>query len=316
MIKILLLSLIFLSGCTQPPAALIRTCRPALGTFVEITVADKDKTPESIHRAIRKAFLEIERIENLLSKYKTNSDISRINKCSGHRSTEVSQETITLIEKSLEFSRLTNGAFDITVQPLVQSKAGFSNIKITEQDKSVFLTNPEMALDLGGIAKGYAVDKAVVILKQERIKSALVNAGGDIYAFGIPQESKGWQIALQHPRKPDAILTVLEIQDKAVATSGDYQRYVKISGQRYNHIIDPRTGYPCADVPASVTVLAADCLSADALATSLFVLGPQKGIALVNRLENTEAIVTSVEQDKLNILLSRGLVGKLEFNCE
>jgi thiamine biosynthesis lipoprotein len=314
--RLLLLSLIFLCGCSQAPTALITTCRPALGTFVEITVADKDKSPRFIHRAIKKAFLEIERIEGLLSKYKTNSDVSRINNYSGRGTTEVNPETITVIARSLEFSRLTKGAFDVTVQPMAAQRAGFTNIKINEQDKSVFLAKPEMTLDLGGIAKGYAVDKAVAILKEERIKSALVNAGGDIYAFGSPQESRSWQTALQHPRKSDAVLTVLEIQDKAIATSGDYQRYVEISGRRYSHIIDPRTGYPCAEIPASVTVLAADCLSADALATSLFVLGPQKGIALVNRLKNTEAIVVSIEQDKLDILLSRGLEGKLEFNCE
>jgi len=171
-----------------------------------------------------------------------------------------------------------------------------------------------MSLDLGGIAKGYAVDKAIVVLRKEGIEAALLNAGGDIYCLGGRDKNKKWRVALQHPRKKNSILTVLELEDMACATSGDYQKYIQIDGRRYSHIINPKSGYPCTDVPASVTVLAEDCASADALATSIFVLGPKKGIDLINRLENTEAIVVSLQEEKLDILLSRGLKGKLKFN--
>lgn len=344
--KILILSLlfIFLSGCAQPP--LIKKAETLLGTIIEITVADKDKPRQFVYQAIEKAFAEIERVDNLLSRFNPGSDISRINATGSVRPIKVSLETIKLIEKSVEFSRLTRGAFDITVGPLVETwaikekhkrrlpspeqvraalnKVGYQNIDIIKTRQSVFLVHPAMSLDLGGIAKGYAVDRAIAVLREEGIRNALVNAGGDVYALGMRGEAKKWRVAVQHPRRRKAVLAVLEPEDMALATSGDYQKYIEIDGRRYSHIINPRTGAPCEDAPASVTVLAEDCLSADALATSIFVLGPQEGISLVNRLENTEAIVASLSEDKpspcgqelgkLDILLSQGLQGKLSLN--
>ncbi len=334
---ILFAGFLFLSGCSRVASLpLIKMARPCLGTIVEITVADKDKPRGIVNRAIKKAFTEIERIDDLLSRFKSESDIGRINADAYNRPTKVSPETISLIEKSIMFSQLSDGAFDITISPLMEiwgfeekhkkhiptaeqlkqalDKVGYQNIDIIKEEQSVFLAQPAMSLDLGGIAKGYAVDRAIAVLKQEGIESALVNAGGDIYALGGRDKDKKWQIAVQRPRKKDTILTVLEIEDRAVVTSGDYQKYIEIDGRRYSHIINPKSGYPCSEVPASVTVLTEDCVSADALATALFVLGPQEGIGLVNQLENTEAIVVSSQEEKLDILLSRGLKGKLEFN--
>ncbi|MBU4140699.1 MAG: FAD:protein FMN transferase [Candidatus Omnitrophica bacterium] len=313
---------------------MVKKAQPALGTIVEITVADKDKPRPFLNAAIELAFAEIERVEHLLSRFNPESDISRINAYACLKPTEVSPETIRLIEESIKFSRITQGAFDITVCPLMQAwgfeekykrhppdleqikealdKVGYRNINILKQEQSVFLAQPAMSLDLGGIAKGYAVDKAIAVLRQEGIKNALVNAGGDIYALGVRGKNRKWRVAVQHPRKNQAVLAMLELEDKAVATSGDYQKYIEISGRRYSHIINPESGNPCSEVPASVTVLAGDCLAADALATSIFVLGPKKGIDLVNRLENTEAIVAAFPQDKLGISLSQGLKGKLK----
>jgi len=327
-----LINFLFLSGCAEAP--LVKKAQPALGTIVEITVADKDKPRPFLNAAIELAFAEIERVEHLLSRFNPESDISRINAYACLKPTEVSPETIRLIEESIKFSRITQGAFDITVCPLMQAwgfeekykrhppdleqikealdKVGYRNINILKQEQSVFLAQPAMSLDLGGIAKGYAVDKAIAVLRQEGIKNALVNAGGDIYALGVRGKNRKWRVAVQHPRKNQAVLAMLELEDKAVATSGDYQKYIEISGRRYSHIINPESGNPCSEVPASVTVLAGDCLAADALATSIFVLGPKKGIDLVNRLENTEAIVAAFPQDKLGISLSQGLKGKLK----
>ncbi len=325
---------IFFSGCTRP--ALVKETRTSLGTITEITVADKDKSHNVIDNAIKLAFAEIERVEGLLSKFNSRSEISRINAEGYIHPIKVSPETISLIKKSIEFSRLTNGAFDITVGPLMKlwgfgkkynthaptpeqlkqalERVGYKNIDIISEEQSVFLTRPAMSLDLGGIAKGYAMDKAIAVLRKEGIEAALLNAGGDIYCLGGRDKNKKWQVAVQHPRKKNSILTILELEDMACATSGDYQKYIEIDGRRYSHIINPKSGYPCTEVPTSVTVLAEDCVSADALATSIFVLGPRKGIDLVNRLENTEAIVVSVREEKLEILLSRGLKGKLKFN--
>lgn len=336
--KILIVSFIFLffSGCTKTSSPLIKKAHACLGTIVEITVADKDKSAEFINNAIKEAFTEIQRVEDLLSRFKSESDISRINADAYVRATKVSEETISLLEKSILFSQLSDGAFDITVYPLMEiwsivekdkeqiptasevkstlNRVGCQNIDIIKQEQSVFLAREGMSVDLGGIAKGYAVDRAVSILKQEGIKNALVNAGGDIYALGQADETKKWKVALRRPRKRKDFLTVLELKDKAIATSGDYEKYIKIDGRRYGHIINPKSGYPCTDRPASVTVISEDCLRADALATSIFVLGPEKGINLVNQLKDTEAIVASVEKDKLDIRVSQGLEGRLEFN--
>jgi len=336
-ILILFIAFLFLSACTQP--GLIREKRLALGTIVEIAVADKNKPNKVIAKAIEKAFAEIERIETLLSRFNPQSDISRINQDCYVRATKVSPETIDLLERSIEFSRLTNGAFDITVWPLIETwgvdqgkrqelpsveelvaamdRVSYSYIDIIESEQSIFLARPGMSLDLGGIAKGYAVDRAGAVLKQEGIESALINAGGDIYAFGQRGEEQKWNIALEHPRKTDVMLTALELKDQAVATSGDYQKYIEIEGKRYSHIINPKTGYPATDAAVSVTVLADTCLAADALATSVSVLGPEQGLQLIDQLNNTEAIVISFRNGRLDIFLSRGLSEEeVKFNTE
>ena len=328
-IVILFIGLLFLSACAKEGSSSIKKRRACLGTIVEITVTDKDKSPRYVKRALAKAFAEIERIEDLLSRFKTKSDISRINADAYIRMTKVSPETISLLEKSIVFSQLSDGAFDITVYPLMElwglngksiqriptanqlaealDKVGYQHIDIIKQEQSVFLGRAAMSLDLGGIAKGYAVDGAIAILKQEGIQNALVNAGGDIFCLGKRSPTENWTVGVQYPRKVNSILTALEIKNRAVATSGDYQKYIEIEGRRYCHIINARSGYPCTEAPSSVTVLAQDCLTADALATAVFVLGPEEGIDLVNQLENTEAIMASVREEKLEVLVSRGL---------
>lgn len=300
-----------------------------MGTIVEIIVADQNSSGQFLNGAIKAAFEEIARVEDLLSRFKPQSDISRINAGAAVQPVTVSRETIALIAESAKFSRLSNGAFDITVQPLMQiwgfaengrerlpspeelkqarSKVGYQHIKIIDSRQSVSFAQPGMSLDLGGLAKGYAVDQAVAALKKRGIKNALINAGGDIYALGSRGKLKKWRIAVRHPRKKAAVLAVLELQDQAVATSGDYEQYIKAGGRRLSHIVNPGTGQPCADSPASVTVLAEDCLTADALATAVCVLGSKKGMDLINRLENSEAIIVNIKKDKADILLSQGL---------
>ncbi len=129
----------------------------------------------------------------------------------------------------------------------------------------------------------------------------------------MPEREKKWRIGVQHPRKKDSILTILELENEAIATSGDYQRYFEINGTRYSHIINPRTGYPSEDVPASVTVLAKDCLTADALATSIFVIGPYRGLDLVEQLQDIEALIVSAKDSRLQYFFSRGLTERIEI---
>lgn len=326
--------LVFLSGCAG--AKDVYVSRPALGTFVEITVSGLNKPEREIREGVNKAFAEINRIERLLSRFIPQSDIGRINTFACREPVKVTAETIRVLEKAIEFSRRTRGAFDVTIYPLLElwgitdkeksprhipaapqiaqalQKVGYQYIEIAREKNTVFFTREGMTIDLGGIAAGYAVDRAVGILKAAGISSALINAGGDIYALGVKGKTK-WQIGLKHPRRQKEMLTILALQDEAVATSGDYQNFVEIEGRRYSHIVNPRTGYPCADVPASVTVISDDCTTADALSTALFVLGPQEGGELIDKVEGAEAIIVSILDGKLSAYVSPGIAKEVRL---
>jgi len=160
-----------------------------------------------------------------------------------------------------------------------------------------------MQIDLGGIAKGYAVDKAVEALKKNGIKRALVNAGGDLYALGTNRQGEEWQIGIQDPREKDKIVDIIRVEDKGVATSGDYIRYFTLEGRRFSHIVDPRTGLTVQDVPMSVTIVGPEATSTDALATGVFVLGPEEGMKLINSLPEVEGMIISEGMKKIT---SRG----------
>ena len=254
-----------------------------MGTLVEITVLPANE------KAVKEAFNEMRRIDALMDIYRENSEASILNREGEAR---VSKETLEVIKKSIEFSRLTRGAFDITCGPLVNlwkeakknkeiptaeeiketiSLVGYK--KLILEGSWVRFKEKGMQIDLGGIAKGYAVDKAIEVLKKNGIKQALVNAGGDLYALGKASQGEKWQIGIQHPRQEGKILTIIKVKDEAVATSGDYQRYFMLKGKRFAHIVNPMTGWTVQDVPMSVTIIAPDAASADALATGVFVLG-------------------------------------------
>ena len=274
-----------------------------MGTLVEITVLPPNE------KAVKEAFNEMRRIDALMDIYRENSEASILNREGEAR---VSKETLEVIKKSIEFSRLTRGAFDITCGPLVNlwkeakknkeiptaeeiketiSLVGYK--KLILEGSWVRFKEKGMQIDLGGIAKGYAVDKAIEVLKKNGIKQALVNAGGDLYALGKASQGEKWQIGIQHPRQEGKILTIIKVKDEAVATSGDYQRYFMLKGKRFAHIVNPMTGWTVQDVPMSVTIIAPDAASADALATGVFVLGPQEGMKLINSLSGIEGMIVS-----------------------
>jgi len=257
---------------------------------------------------IQRAFEEIKKINSLMNDYNPRSEVGILNR---KGEIKASPEVKEVILRALYFSRITNGAFDITVGPLVRlwqrmgiekrlptsrelmdalSLVGYKYVKV--KDDRVSLEKKGMRIDLGGIAKGYAVDKAIKVLKREGVKDALVNAGGDMYCMGNGPHGR-WRIGVQHPRKDRGIVDILEVTDKAVATSGDYQRYYIIQGKRFGHIISPSTGWTVQNNPMSVTIIAPDCTSADALATGIFVLGPEKGIELIENLPGIEGMIIS-----------------------
>ncbi|MBI4972887.1 MAG: FAD:protein FMN transferase [Candidatus Omnitrophica bacterium] len=293
-VLVLLVVLGFLCGCQS--RYLYKDSRVMMGTFVEVTSPDK--------QAAGIAFAEIKRIEDLLSKYKPESEVSQLNKTG---KIKASPETIYVLKKAKEFWLASEGAFDITVGPLVQlwgfkdknyyvpkdeeikkilNLVGFEKILFKDNDNVVEFSFPEMSIDLGAIAKGYAVDCAIDKIRAAGITSCLINAGGDIYALGN-RFGRPWRIAIQDPRGKK-FFAYLELENQAIATSGDYEQYFLKRQKRYAHIFDPQTGYPANSGLVSVTVVAGDCLTADALATSLFVLGKDKGQKLAEKFPQTK----------------------------
>ena len=290
-----------LCGCQSK--ALHRDTQVMMGTFVEVTSSDKE-APNIV-------FSEIRRVENLLSKYKEDSEIAKLNKIG---KLKVSPETFYLLQKAKEFWQLSDGVLDITVGPLMDtwgfsdkkyyypqeleisqalSKVGFDKIIFNIDDNVVEFKIPGMKIDLGAIAKGYALDCAVKKLKELRIKSCLINAGGQIYCLG-DKFGRPWNVAVSGPRNK-GFWDYLKLKDEAVATSGDYEQYFMHQGKRYAHIFNPKTGYPADSGIVSVTVIAPDGLTADALATSIFLLGKDKGLKLAKRFKDVRVEIIEEE---------------------
>jgi thiamine biosynthesis lipoprotein len=288
--KIALLTLcLILAGCQNQQ--LHREARVMMGTFVEVTSPDK--------RALDIVFSEIKRIEDLLSKYKEDSEISRLNKLGR---LAVSPDTFYILEKSKEFWQISDGAFDITVGPLMDLW-GFSDkkfrvpqdenikntLRLVGMDKIILHKNNSvvefcvsgMKIDLGAIAKGYALDCTAIKLKKAGINSCLINAGGQVYGLGY-KFGKPWTVAIKSPQGFDFIGYV-DLKDRSAATSGDYEQFFVKENKRYCHIFNPKTGYPENSGLASVTVVANNGLTADALATAIFVLGKDKGMELAKK---------------------------------
>lgn len=280
-----------------------------MGTLIEITVIPANE------KAVGEAFEAIKKVDTLMSTYKEDSEISILNR---EGEGQISEETLEVIKDALRFSELSKGAFDITCRPLLNlwkkakkeekipteeeieeacSLVGYQNIIL--DGNQIRLKKKGMQIDLGGIAKGYAVDKAVEALKKNGIKRALVNAGGDLYALGTNRQGEEWQIGIQDPREKDKIVDIIRVEDKGVATSGDYIRYFTLEGRRFSHIVDPRTGLTVQDVPMSVTIVGPEATSTDALATGVFVLGPEEGMKLINSLPEVEGMIISEGMKKI-----------------
>ncbi|OIN98311.1 hypothetical protein AUJ66_01225 [Candidatus Desantisbacteria bacterium CG1_02_38_46] len=303
---------IFLAGCAQKP---YKETRLLMGTMVEITIRDNEARAKD---AADKAFKKIEELEKILSVYRKDSEISTLNRTG---KVNPSPEFMQVIKESIRAGDITEGAFDITVAPIVSlwgfgppSNVGqtfrsaknnppaekeikkalalvnYKNIVIDEKNNLIYFKKKGMQVNLGGIAKGYAVDRAIDVLKKEGIKKAIINAGGDLYAMGIT-----WRIGIKHPRK-EGILKTIVLKNKTIATSGDYEKFFigtyEGKKKQFHHIFDPRTGYP-AQGCISATVIAPACTTADWLSTGVFVLGPEKGLTLLKKLGGQGIIVNS-----------------------
>lgn len=295
----------------------------AMGAAVEICVADPISRQARV-AAIDKAFARIKEIERLMSYYDSHSDVSSINNFADIRPVAVSDDTLKVLKRAGEINRITGGAFDITIAPLVDLwgfgakgqplpypkqeeinqalfLVGVENLNIDYARKTVRFMHSGMKIDLSGIAAGYAVDCAVESLKESGIKNAMINAGGEVFCMG-----RQWKVGIQHPRDKRELLTSVYINDKAISTSGDYEKFFFHEKKRVSHIIDPRTGMPVSDVPASVSIIAPDCMTADALATAVFVMGPEKGMSVLKRMTSIEALIAVDQGDKLQVYKTDG----------
>jgi thiamine biosynthesis lipoprotein len=304
-------SLFFLISCQKPSDdfQIYRETRLLLGTAVQIQAIGKSRTRD----VIRKAFDEINRIEKKMGWRNPQSDIARINKSAGRDVLSLDQEMFDFLGLSLDLCYKTEGAFNIAIGPLSRlwnfdgggeivpdansirrrlAYLDFKKILLDKRNHTINIPSAEMSLDLGGIGKGYAVDRAVEILKSSGVSSGIVNAGGDMRLFGKKPQNELWHIGIQHPRKNDEVLITFKITDRAVVTSGDYERSFIKDGVRYHHILDPATGYPASEC-TSVTVIAETAFLADAMATAIFVQGKVKGFKLFQDRGDLEGIIVA-----------------------
>lgn len=288
------------AGCSPAERRAESRSRLMMDTLVEIKTSAGSRA--NIFDA---AFDEIGRIEKKYSAYGGGTAMTAINTLeaeTGAAGLALDDETRFLLDFALRISSFSSGALDPAVGALsrlwrdaetqpppadriaaARARSGTGRIKIV--DGKLYKKAGAM-LDFGAFAKGYAVDKAVEKMKSAGAKEGLVNAGGDMRVFG----QRTWNIAVKHPRKDAEFLGAIPLRDKAVATSGDYERFRELDGRRYHHIIDPFTGFP-ADGVISVSIIADDCLTADALSTAVFVLGAKRGIALIERIEGAEGVI-------------------------
>ncbi|MBR9974243.1 MAG: FAD:protein FMN transferase [Bacteroidetes bacterium] len=273
----------------------------AMGTMVEIQVRGLDR--DAADAAINAAFAEVRRVDTLFSTYKPESPVWKLN-----RGTDtlvaVPDEVFALMLRCDTLWRASVGAFDVAVEPLIRAwgldgeqpavpadsvlaaaleSSGWRHVSL-EAD-NIVRKSPGAGVNFGAIAKGYAVDRAVAVLRARGATEALVNAGGEIRATG-----GSWEIGIQHPRSPSEFLAVLDLQGGAIATSGDYEKYFETDGQRYHHIFDPSTGYPARGCQ-SVSVIASDDVTADALATAVFVMGTEHGMEFLKQYPDIEALI-------------------------
>lgn len=264
----------------------------------EFTITANSSDIDKCKKAMYYAYKEVERIDRILGLEHDSSEVNKINTSAGIKPVKVSVETFGIIKRSIEYSKKYDEIFDITIGPIseiwgfnsnpprkdnplkssVDSLIKFVNynkIILNEQDTTVFLPEVQMRLDLGGIGKGYAIDRAVYVMKQNGMNSFLISGGGDIYVCGYKFENQKWSVGIKHPREDEKLIGKIEAVDKAIGTSGDYERYRIIDGVRYHHIFDTKTGFPSM-LSQSSTVISNSAEEAVVLSKYIFILGYEK----------------------------------------
>jgi len=305
---VLLLSVILFTTSLFSQQMYRRTLK-LMGTRFDISVVANDAVKGNNY--IDLAVAEISRIEQLISSWDKNSQTSLINRNAGIKPVKVDKELFDLIKRSIAISKLTDGAFDISYASMDRiwkfdgtmktipsekeikksvSKVGFQNIILDEEKQTVFLKLLGMKIGFGGIGKGYAADKAKNLLISKGVKAGIMNASGDMNTWGQQPNGDYWKVAITNPLNKKNAFGMLPIKSGAVVTSGNYEKYITLNGKRYSHIIDPRTGFPSSGI-ISATVFAPKAEFADALATSIFVMGVEVGINRIDQLPNIDCII-------------------------
>jgi thiamine biosynthesis lipoprotein len=293
-----------------------------MGSRFDITVVAKNQLIGNEY--IDVAIDEISRIEKLISSWDTNSQTSEINRNSGIKPVIVDKELFQFIQRCLKISKLTDGAFDISYASMDKiwhfdgtmtempsedeikksvEKVGYQNIILNEENSSVFLKLKGMKIGFGAIGKGYAADKAKALLIKKGVTAGIINASGDLNTWGTQPNEKDWMVAIVNPLNKEKVFSWMPVNNSAVVTSGNYEKYVKFNNVLYTHIIDPRTGYPATGI-LSVSIFTKTAELADALATSIFVMGKETGLNFINQLKGVECII--VDQNN-NIITSNNI---------
>ncbi|MDV3694616.1 thiamine biosynthesis protein ApbE [Elizabethkingia anophelis] len=291
-----------------------RKTQRLMGNQFEITVVDTYKTVAKEH--LEAAVLEIQRIENLLTTFREESQTNQINQNAGMKPVKVDPEVFNLIERSLRISKITDGYFDISYGSIDRKFWNFDremkelpdperikehlklvnyhNILLNREDSTVFLKEKGMRIGFGGIGKGYAAEMGKRLLLNRGVKSGVVNASGDLTTWGNQADGKPWTIGIANPDNARLPFSYMNIADMAVATSGNYEKFVSIGGKKYSHTINPKTGMPVTGIK-SVTIICPNAEIADALATPVTIMGIEKGIGMINQIQQMECIIIDDE---------------------
>ena len=321
---LLLLAAALFAGCTR--ARTVQKTEAIMGTDVTITVVARS-TDEG-EASIEAGMAELRRLDAMMSLYKDTSEITKVNLAAGKEPVHVSPEMIEVVEQAAKVSHLSGGVFDLTIGPLVvlwqmrlkeggvptdseiarvRSLVDYRNIVVDKKASTIFLKKSGMIMDFGGM-KGYMADRVADLFRKRGVTNAVIAVAGDIWALGHRDDGKPWRIGVQHPRDHDKTLTILDLSDKYVSTSGDYERFVIREKKRYHHIIDPRTGKPSTGV-ISVTLIGDKGALIDPLAKVPFILGPKEGMNIVKKLDAQAIIVddegTVFVTDGINNLLDK-----------
>jgi thiamine biosynthesis lipoprotein len=281
-----------------------------MGNHFELSVVSENQ--DWAHDCIKAGINEIQRIEKKLTTFSNDSETAKINEMAGIKAVEVSLETIELIERSIKISQITQGAFDITYGSIDKKLWNFDdkmkalpdketakkmvrlinyrNIIIDKKESTVFLKEKGMRIGFGGIGKGYAAEMAKKVMRSMGVTSGIVNASGDLTTWGTQPDGKPWTIGIANPNAAHQVFSYLTLTDMAVATSGNYEKYIMIGGKKYSHTIHPKTGLPVTGIK-SVTIITPNAEVADAMATPVTIMGIEAGLDMINQINSIEAII-------------------------